>query len=155
MTNRASRAPNSLRTWALSLLTSALVAGCAQSPGFPVQEGDVERGRQAFIDHQCHQCHSVAGVDLPPLAGAGPVQLELGGEIVVARSYTDLMTSIINPNHVVSDVYRERMAIEAGVPLRSPMPMPHIDNMTVRQMIDLVTFLDSRYVLIEDYRSGT
>jgi hypothetical protein len=34
------------------------------------------------------------------------------------------------------------------------MPMPHIENMTVRQLIDLVAFLDSRYVRIDDYHTG-
>lgn len=143
-------------TLGTSLVAAIILAvGCAYNPSFPVQEGDIDRGRQAFIDHQCHQCHSVFGVDLPELAGAGPLQLELGGEIIAARTYADLMTSIINPNHVISDVYRERLGLDALVPLQSPMPMPDLDHMTVRQMIDLVTFLDSRYVLIEEYRSGT
>jgi hypothetical protein len=34
------------------------------------------------------------------------------------------------------------------------MPMPHIDNMTVRQLIDIVAFLDSRYILTEGYTSN-
>jgi hypothetical protein len=34
------------------------------------------------------------------------------------------------------------------------MPMPHIDNMTVRQLIDLVAFLDSKYRLRNDYDSA-
>jgi hypothetical protein len=32
------------------------------------------------------------------------------------------------------------------------MPMDHIETMTVREVIDLVAFLDSRYILIDDYR---
>jgi sulfur-oxidizing protein SoxX len=138
---------------ALSL--SVLVTGCAYSPifGFPIEEGDIEAGRQAFIDHQCHQCHSVAGVTLPPLAGANEVLLELGGETSTVKSYAELMTSVINPNHAISERYRERLRLEATVPLESPMPMPHIDTMTVRQLIDLVAFLDSRYILVEGYDS--
>jgi hypothetical protein len=34
------------------------------------------------------------------------------------------------------------------------MPMPQVERMSVRQLIDLVAFLDSRYVLIEDYDAG-
>lgn len=136
---------------AVSSLAS-LTAGCAYDPsfGFPIERGDIDAGRQAFIDHHCHQCHSVAGVSLPPLAGANPPILELGGEIVYAKSYAELMTSIINPNHAISERYREQLRLEATVPLDSPMPQL-IDNMTVRQLIDLVVFLDSRYVLIEGY----
>ena len=134
---------------ALSL--AVLVAGCASTSSFPIQEGDIYRGRQAFIDQQCHQCHSVSGINLPALAGAGPVQLELGGEVIAAKSYQDLMTSIINPNHIISERYRQQLLL---VPSDSPMPRPDIDTMTVRQLIDLVTLLHSRYVLIEEYDSG-
>lgn len=141
----------------LAVLTFvAFAAGCAYSPifGFPVEEGDIDAGRQAFIDHQCHQCHSIAGIRLPELAGAPPPLLELGGETTQVRSYAELMTSIINPNHAISQRYRDQLLLEATVPLESPMPTPHIETMTVRQLIDLVAFLDSRYVLIESYVSG-
>ena len=135
---------------------AALMSGCTYTSfGFPAQEGDINAGRQAFIDHQCHQCHSVAGVRIPPLAGASPPILELGGETSFAKSYAELMTSVINPNHVISERYREQLLLDATTPGESPMPMPHIDNMSVRQLIDLVAFLDSRYQLIEDYDSGS
>lgn len=142
----------------LSALSLAVVAaGCAYTPGFsfPIEQGNIDRGRQAFVDHQCHQCHSIAGVSLPTLAGAPPPILELGGETSVSLSSAELMTSIINPNHIISERYREQLRLEAVVPLESPMPMPHIENMTVRQLIDLIAFLDSRYILIEAYDSDT
>jgi sulfur-oxidizing protein SoxX len=134
-----------------------LASGCAYNAGFgfPIERGDVAQGRQAFIDHQCHQCHSVAGVTLPALAGASPPILELGGETAVVQSFAGLVTSIINPNHVISERYREQLRLEAIVPLESPMPYPQIDTMTVRQLIDIVTFLDSRYVLVEGYDTET
>ena len=142
--------------WIIVALSFAtLVAGCAYTPtfGFPVDQGDVNAGRQAFIDHRCHQCHTVSGVTLPPLAGAPPPILELGGPTAVVKSYAELATSIINPNHVISERYREQLLLDATVPLESPMPMPNLDTMTVRQLIDLVAFLDSRYQLIEGYDS--
>jgi sulfur-oxidizing protein SoxX len=138
----------------VALLTLAAIAtGCSYSPifGFPVDEGDVQAGRQAFIDHQCHRCHSVAGVRLPELAGASAPILELGGETTAVKTYAELMTSIINPNHVISERYREQLLLDAVVPLESPMPLPSLDNMTVRQLIDLVAFLDSRYQFVEGY----
>jgi hypothetical protein len=137
-------------------MTAVLATGCTYTPtfGFPIEEGEVDAGRQAFIDHRCHQCHSVAGVSLPALAGASTVMLELGGETAYVRSYAELVTSIINPNHEISESYRERQLLEGRAPLESPMPMPHIDTMTVRQLIDLVTFLDSRYVLVDGYVSA-
>ncbi len=140
--------------WTFAALTlAALVAGCAYSPvfSFPIEEGSIDAGRQAFIDHQCHRCHSVAGVRLPELAGAPPPILELGGETSAVKSYAELVTSIINPNHVISERYREQLRLDAIVPLNSPMPTPQLDNMTVRQLIDIVAFLDSRYTLVEGY----
>jgi len=144
-----------LRTVAV-LSLAVLASGCAYNPqfGFPFQEGDIAAGRQAFIDHQCHQCHSVADIRLPPLAGASPVMLELGGATAETKTYAGLMTAVINPNHRISEEYRERLLLQAEVPLDSPMPVPNIDNMTVRQLIDLVAFLDSRYVLTSGYESG-
>lgn len=146
--------PEFRRAWlAVLMLAAVLTSSCAYEPGFgfPVNEGDVAAGRQAFIDHQCHQCHSVAGISLPPLAGASDVMLELGGESSAVRTYAGLMTSIINPNHDISEAYRQRLLLRGEVPLNSPMPTPQIDNMTIRQLIDIVAFLDSRYVLIDDY----
>jgi sulfur-oxidizing protein SoxX len=144
------------RVLIVGVMLAALVAGCAYSPvfEFPIEEGDVVAGRQAFIDHRCHQCHSVAGERLPLLAGASPPILELGGSTTVVRSHADLLTSIINPKHAISEKYREQQVLNGQVPLESPMPTPEIDNMTVRQLIDLVAFLDSRYRLIDSYDSG-
>lgn len=137
------------------LLFAMLGAGCTYYPtfGFPVEEGSIEAGRQAFIDHRCHQCHSVAGVNLPELAGASDPILEIGGETSYLKAYSELVTSVINPDHRISEVYRERYERRAIAPLVSTMPMTHIDTMTVRQLIDVVAFLDSRYVLIDDYDS--
>lgn len=146
---------NGVRVVAVASL-SMLAAGCAYNPifGFPIEEGDIAQGRQAFIDHQCHRCHSIAGVSLPPLAGAPDPILELGGATTSVKTYAELMTSIINPNHTISERYREQLRLQGIVPAASPMPLPSIDNMTVRQLIDLVAFLDSRYQLVEGYDSG-
>lgn len=139
----------------LGLALPALVAGCASSMlfGFPVDQGDIAAGRQAFIDHRCHQCHSIADERLPPLAGADRPILELGGPTTTVRSYADLTTSIINPDHAISERYVDQeLTRNAQLPLESPMPMPSIDTVTVRQLIDIVAFLDSRYQLVvEDY----
>jgi hypothetical protein len=133
---------------------AALVAGCASGTlfGFPANEGDLVAGRQAFLDHRCHQCHSIADEMLPPLAGADRPILALGGPTTIVRSYADLTTSIINPNHAISERYRDQQLLRTEIPLESPMPMPNLDTMTVRQLIDIVAFLDSKYrLMVEDY----
>jgi sulfur-oxidizing protein SoxX len=147
-----------MRSLVLPIVLIVLVcgaAGCAYTPifGFPIEEGDIDAGRQAFIDHRCHQCHAVDGVRLPELAGAGEPLLVLGGETIYVKSYADLMTSIINPDHRISERYRDQEMRRATIPVDTPMPTPHIETMTVRQLIDIVAFLDSRYQLVEGYDS--
>lgn len=144
-----------LKSMLMVLVVPSLVAGCATGTlfGFPVDQGDIAAGRQAFIDHRCHQCHSIADERLPPLAGADRPILELGGPTSIVRSYADLTTSIINPNHAISERYRDQqLVLNTQIPLESPMPRPNLDTMTVRQLIDIVAFLDSKYeLMIEDY----
>ena len=134
---------------------AAPLAGCVSAAlfGFPIDQGNVAAGRQAFIDHRCHQCHTIADEILPPLAGAGRPLLELGGPTTVIHSYADLTTSIINPNHAISERYRDQQVLlKTEIPLESPMPRPNLDTMSVRQLIDIVAFLDSKYQLrVEDY----
>ena len=90
---------------------------------------------------------------MPPLAGADRPILELGGPTTMVRSYADLTTSIINPNHAISERYRDQELLRnTQIPLESPMPRPSLDTMTVRQLIDIVAFLDSKYeIMVEDY----
>ena len=142
-------------TMLATLALAAFATGCTYQPrfGFPIEQGSIESGRQVFIDFRCHACHTVSGVRLPELAGASTPLLELGGETGYIKAYSELVTSIINPNHRISELYTEQMRNRALAPLTSPMPAAHIDTMTVRQVIDLVAFLDSRYVLVEDYES--
>jgi sulfur-oxidizing protein SoxX len=144
-----------LQQMLVALGIPTLVAGCASGAlfGFPVDQGDVAAGRQAFLDHRCHQCHSIADDRMPPLAGADRPILELGGPTTMVRSYADLTTSIINPNHAISERYRDQELLRnTQIPLESPMPRPNIDTMTVRQLIEIVAFLDSKYeIMVEDY----
>jgi sulfur-oxidizing protein SoxX len=137
----------------LVVTSAALLGGCASGAlfGFPIDQGDVIAGREAFIDHRCHQCHSIADERLPALAGADRPLLELGGPTTMVRSYADLTTSIINPNHAISERYRDQQLLRnTEIPLDSPMPRPNIDTMSVRQLIDIVAFLDSKYRLVVD-----
>ena len=132
-------------TIAVAVLMIAVLTGCdrgAKSPrGFRLPEGDVEQGRQAFLALQCQSCHKVEGVELPPPSS---FNLTLGGETVRVRTYGELVTSIINPSHVLSEQYRKELE-EAKL---SPMPeFNHV--MTVEQMIDIVAFLQPRYRLTE------
>jgi hypothetical protein len=126
---------------AVSGLAAAGACGGAKSgKGFHLPEGDVERGKAAFAALGCNGCHSVSGVELPAPAVPGAVQIKLGGEVLRVKTYGELVTSIIDPSHVVSPAFRARFE-EEGMP-----PMPDLTgSMSVAQMIDLVAFLHASY----------
>ena len=145
----------------LIVAIAAALAGCskeAQSArGFRLPKGDIERGKTAFTELRCNTCHTVAGVELPVVESSVPTKVVLGGvTMFTVKTYGELVTSIINPSHSVSKAYADAWA-RAGeefegntedVGTVSPMPQFN-DVMTVSQMIDLATFLDSTYELRE------
>lgn len=125
------------------LLAAALVSGCEPSPkssrGFRLPDGDAKKGEQVFLDLKCNRCHKVEGVELP---APEKFNLVLGGETAQVKTYGELVTSIINPSHVLSERYQRELA------QAKESPMPQVTSeMTVGQMIDLVAFLQSRYRL--------
>jgi mono/diheme cytochrome c family protein len=135
-----------LKKMGLPLLAAVVVllaAGCdlEKSPrGFRLPDGNIDKGKEAFVTLQCNACHSVSGDTFPTPAS---FNIPLGGETPRIRTYGELVTSIINPSHVISARYRA----ELREVKESPM-MNFNDTMTVSQMIDLVAFLQSRYKLI-------
>ncbi len=136
----------------LLLVTIVFVSGfvaCDSGPrspiGFRLPEGDIEQGKAAFLELQCHTCHQVAGLDLPAPTAEPPVPVVLGGEVFEVRTDGYLLTSIIHPSHKIAQGYhKEQMTTSTG---ESRMP-DHSDVMTVRQLIDLVAFLQSTYNVI-------
>ena len=87
------------------------------------------------------------GVELPPRVATAPTNIVLGGEVTMIRTYGELVTSVINPSHGLAPGFKKEQ-IKGGK--LSPMPEFN-DVMTVRQMIDLVAFLQSRYKEFEPY----
>ena len=139
----------------LASLILLVLTSCATHPDyathfrFPIEWGSIAEGKATFVDLECHQCHTVNGVDLAPYEGESPAMLEPGGTTVYAKTYADLVTSIINPNHVVSDEYLDTLPRDARRGTTTMMSFQ--DQMTVAQLIDLVIFLNSRYVLMDGY----
>ncbi|MGB2403037.1 MAG: c-type cytochrome [Akkermansiaceae bacterium] len=116
--------------------------------GFVLPSGDNEKGKQAFIELKCHRCHTVAGELLPEIVDPEIVKLHLGGEVYRVKTYGQLVTSVIHPNHKLAKDYLAGMDEEQRETAQSPMPSM-VDQMTVRQMIDIVSFLNSHYVKLE------
>jgi hypothetical protein len=131
----------------VAILAYGLFTGCGgrhSASGFRLPEnGDVERGKAAFIALKCTSCHTVAGVDLPPPTRVG-MEIPLGGEVYEARTDGYLVTSVIHPSHRLAHVSRTAPAIPEDL---SHMP-DYTREMTVRQLVDLVAFMQSTYEIV-------
>jgi hypothetical protein len=127
---------------------AALLAACTPAPesarGFRLPDGDPAFGKQAFLDLQCHACHTLPGEELPSISIAAPVTVMLGGPVSQVKTYGQLVTSIINPSHKLIKIYPEDEVSSDG---KSFMPTM-IDFMTVRQLVDLVAFLQDKYHVV-------
>lgn len=98
--------------------------------------GDPAAGRAAFAALSCTTCHTVAGeADFP-----APVAHHAGPELAAAtagKTPGEIASSIVAPSHEIGPEAREMMEGEL-----SPMG-DFSDAMSVRQLIDLVAYLDS------------
>ena len=124
-------------------LSMACGSGRHSAAGFRLPEdGDAARGKAAFAALECHTCHEVSGVDLPRPTVQPPVPVVLGGE--VNREVTDgyLVSAIINPNYRLA-VYPKPQITTGG---QSRMPS-YADRITVRQLTDVVAFLQANYTV--------
>lgn len=136
--------------WCTICIAAMIVfTGCPTSEkssiGFRLPEGDIERGKTAFIGLGCIQCHLVDGEDaMPEPVKPREVYVVLGGEVKHIKTYGQLVTSIINPSHVIDRQYRDKYVDGDG---KSIMP-DFSEVMTVRQMIDLVEFLQAQYEVV-------
>lgn len=117
---------------------------------FPILRGDLARGQEAFVSLGCNQCHVVDGVVLPEPPTPRWVTVELGGELMFAKTYAHLVTSIINPDHVLSERYLEQLPRQERRSVSSS-PMYINEDMKVSELIDIVAFLNSRYRLLPGY----
>ena len=129
----------------LALLTLAC-DGPKSGAGLRLPDGDVERGKAAFLELKCNTCHTVAKTEIaePGKDYAYTRVVVLGGEIRQIKTYGDLVTSIINPTHSLASGYPKDLITKNG---QSAMTNFN-DTMTVRQLIDLVAFLQSRYEFV-------
>lgn len=108
--------------------------------GFALPEGDPVEGRQVFIYMQCHQCHTIAGEELPTIEDQEPY-VELGGTVTRVKTYGELVTAIINPSHKLADGYAEELVSEDG---ESNM-YNYNRYMTIQELIDIVMYLQPFY----------
>ena len=116
--------------------------------GFVLPEGDIDQGQQVFVDFNCHACHTIPGVEFPAVEPQLPFILEIGGEVYRVKNYGELLTAVVNPDHIISPKYKammEKAHREAGL---SPMPYRG-EEMTVAELIDVVEFLHAQYTKLQ------
>ncbi len=133
----------------LLVCVALVVAACTKGPesprGFSLPEGDLEKGEQVFNKYACQSCHKLKGYESTVSERELEVPILLGGSEPRAKTYADLLTSIINPSHKLAGGYsKEQVTDSAG---QSKM-RNYNDVMTVSELIDLVTFLESYYELV-------
>lgn len=117
----------------------------AEETGFRFPGGDAEAGRETFVALNCVQCHTVAGTKLPEPQTPRRLELALAEQIRFAKRYEGLVVAITNPRHVVAEQYRAILtAAEAKGGIEPFMPDLTRD-MSARQLMDLVAFLDEAY----------
>lgn len=131
----------------MTILAAVLLAagGCGgdrmSEIGFSLPQGDPVRGKDAFLYMHCHECHMIAGEELPRLELAEPPFVELGGTVTKVKTYGELVTAIINPSHKLAKGYPVDEVSNDG---ESKMPV-YNGFMTVQELIDIVMFLQPFY----------
>lgn len=142
-------------TSAIFLLATALALSACQADrmsekGFSLPEGNVLGGKEAFVYMHCHECHTVAGEDLPALVRSEPPFVELGGRVSRVKTYGELVTSIINPSHKLAAGYPLDVITSDG---DGQSKMPNYNGyLTVQELIDIVAFLQPHYdVFVPQY----
>lgn len=125
----------------VSVLSACQPTGSA---AFSFPEGDAEAGAQTFVELGCVSCHSVTGApEVRDNISQAERTIPLGGEQIRVYTYGELVTSIVNPSHKIS---QERLGTMVQSDGETNM-RNYNDIMTVTQLTDLVTFLEAHYTL--------
>jgi L-cysteine S-thiosulfotransferase len=135
---------------AAAVLATAGCQGPRSAAGFRLPPGDAQRGQAAFLELKCNECHRVAGLELPGPVADPPGPVILGGMVNRVKTDGELVSSIINPSHRIVDGY-PRALVRNGPDSRMPV---YGETMSVRQMTDLVAFLQSHYEYVAPVGDG-
>jgi mono/diheme cytochrome c family protein len=122
--------------------------------GFVLPEGDIAQGEQVFVDFNCHGCHTIPNLEFPKTDFEPPFIMEIGGEVYRVKNYGELMTAVVNPDHIISPKYKAMLERADREAIISPMPY-YGEQMTVAELIDLVEFLHAQYAELQpEYYRG-
>jgi sulfur-oxidizing protein SoxX len=134
---------------AAAFLLTGCDSGAMSARGFSFPVGDVDKGRAVFLESNCLACHTLKGIE--NLASDQQIEnpIKLGGGVSRTITYAELLTSVINPSHKVAEGYeRDKVLADGKSVMRN-----YNDTMTVTELTNLVTFLETKYDLIPYERS--
>jgi hypothetical protein len=89
---------------------------------------------------------SACGLGVPKSAVTGIAKVKLGGDVTIVRSCGELVTAIINPSHKIAAATDPAQVAPEGQSLMERAALN--DRMTVRQLTDLVAFLQTTYKVV-------
>ncbi len=135
----------------LGLLFGILVLTACQreSRGFVLPVGNINTGKQLFVSMNCNDCHSIGDVARSTEGERGGAPLiQLGGEVTTLKAYGELVTSVINPSHKISQRHQTDQQLTSPEGASKMEARCYNDVMTVQELIDIVAFLQSEYELV-------
>jgi len=100
---------------------------------FTMPKGDAARGRANFEKFECYECHRINGESFPEPTYSSAPELSQMGQLHPLEYFTE---SVIHPDAVVPRQLRDRDG-------NSPMSKDHLERMTLRELIDLSSYLAS------------
>jgi len=132
-----------MKTRFFSIILAAVLLGTGCRPAteparVSLPAGDPARGKAAFTSMNCFACHTVVGHNFPAPYAQPAVPVALGAE-ATRPTRTQLVDSIVNPSHAIEAGYKEELVRSA----RLSRMGDYSEVMTVRQLSDLVAFLES------------
>ena len=131
------------KTWLPILFLVGVIVSqsCSfQGRGFALPPGDMETGKMVFTSMKCNACHSTTDVEW--LDEGDDLHLVLGGETTAVKTYGELVTSIINPRHKISEKFKKTN------PDQSTLMGNYNELLSVQDLVDLVTYLQEEYDII-------
>ena len=98
-----------------------------------------------FDDLQCLACHVMEGKDRSGINEEIESPVVLGGKVAINKTYAELLTSVINPSHKISQNLDPSRVQKDGKSLMRN----YNDIISVTELINLVTFLQTQYELVQ------
>ena len=129
-------------------IVALLVACQTESRSLVLPEGDIVAGKQTFSDLNCDRCHSIGDIRWNGGETDDDPHIKLGGEVTRLKTYGELVTSVINPSHKISQQATTKQVLTDSLGA-SKMELYHYNEiMTVQELVDLVSFLQTEYKLV-------